>query len=147
MRAWLPLVVLVMGLGLTGCNRAPATDAPEAVAAASTVPMPVPPGDVSAGRRAFHDLRCTACHAVPSEAAFPAPVSASPGPPFDRRLSRADPSYLLASMVTPSHAISTRMDPRARASMEGVLSPMGDFSEVMTVRQLIDLHAYLRSIE
>jgi hypothetical protein len=33
-----------------------------------------------------------------------------------------------------------------KTRLEGVLSPMGDFSQAMTVRQLSDLVAYLRSI-
>ena len=32
-----------------------------------------------------------------------------------------------------------------RAGVAGVLSPMGDYSESMTVRQLLDLIAYLQS--
>lgn len=48
--------------------------------------------------------------------------------------------------MTPSHAISPNISPEVRADIEGVLSPMGDFSRAMTVRQLIDLHAYLRAV-
>jgi hypothetical protein len=104
-------------------------------------------GDVEAGRQAFLDLRCTACHAVPSESGFPAPVSANPGPPIDVRLASRDVSYLMASIMTPSHAISTNIGDEMRARLSGVLSPMGDFSRVMTVRQLVDLHAYIRSVK
>jgi cytochrome c2 len=48
----------------------------------STVTVTLSQGDVEAGRQAFLDLRCTACHAVPPEPEFPAPVSANPGPPI-----------------------------------------------------------------
>jgi hypothetical protein len=30
--------------------------------------------------------------------------------------------------------------------MDGVLSPMGDYSQAMSVRQLLDLVAYLKAI-
>ena len=112
----------------------------------ATVTVTLPPGDAQAGREAFADLRCTACHAVPSEPDFSAPVGANSGPPIDARLAGRDVSYLLASILTPSHAMSMNTSDEVRTRLEGVLSPMGDFSRVMTVRQLVDLHAYVRSI-
>jgi hypothetical protein len=33
-----------------------------------------------------------------------------------------------------------------RAAIEGRLSPMGDYSHAMTVRQMVDVYAYLRSV-
>jgi hypothetical protein len=57
-----------------------------------------------------------------------------------------DFSYLTTAIVSPSHRISTEISPEVRASIEGALSPMGDYSRVMTVQQLADLHAYLVSI-
>jgi hypothetical protein len=99
-----------------------------------TVAVMLPPSDVEAGQQAFLGLRCTACRAVPSEPDFPAPVCAHPGPPIDARLASRDVSYLMASIMTPSHAISTKIGDEVRARLSGVLSPMGDFSRVMTVR-------------
>ena len=93
------------------------------------------------------DLRCTACHAVPSEPEFAAPVSANPGPPIDARVGARDVSYLVTAMVSPSHELSPGLDEEVRAQLAGVLSPMGDFSRVMTVRQLVDLQAFLRSVK
>jgi hypothetical protein len=106
-----------------------------------------PAGDARAGRQAFMDLRCTACHAVPSEPDFPAPVSVNPGPAIDARVAGRDVSYLATALVSPSHELSPDTSQDVRAHLEGVLSPMGDFSETMTVRQLVDLHAYIRSVK
>jgi hypothetical protein len=53
----------------------------------------------------------------------------------------------MASIMTPSHAISINIGDELRASLSDVLSPMGDFSRVMTVRQLVDLRAYVRSVK
>ena len=113
----------------------------------SSVTVTLPAGDVKAGRQAFLDLKCTACHAVPSEPEFPAPVSVNPGPPISAQLASRDVSYLMTAIMSPSHAISTNTSSEVRARLEGVLSPMGDFSHVMTVRQLVDLHAFLRSVK
>ena len=112
-----------------------------------SVTVTLPAGDVKAGRQAFMDLQCATCHAVPSEPDFPAPVSANPGPPIDARLASRDVSYVMAAIMTPSHAISPDTSGEVRARLEGALSPMGDFSYAMTVRQLIDLHAYVRSVK
>jgi hypothetical protein len=122
------------------CNQPPSDAGSQAV----TVTFPV--GDVQAGRKAFTDLRCTACHAVPSESDFPAPVGANPGPPIDARVGSRDVSYLATAIVSPSHELSPGLDEKVRAQLTGVLSPMGDFSHTMTVRQLVDLQAYLRSV-
>lgn len=112
----------------------------------SSVTVALPAGDVAAGRQAFLDLKCTACHTVLSEPEFPQPVSANPGPPIGPGLASRDVSYVLAAIMAPSHAISPNISPEVRANIEGVLSPMGDFSRVMTVRQLIDLHAYVSAL-
>lgn len=132
----------------TACSPVPTeTTTEEARATApATVFVTLPPGDPQAGRQAFLDLRCTACHAVPSEPDFPTPVSANPGPSIDANVGSREASYLLASIMTPSHVISADVSDSVRAHLEGVLSPMGDFSQVMTVRQLVDVHAYIRSM-
>jgi len=113
---------------------------------ARSVTVTLPAGDVADGRQAFLDLKCTACHAVPSEPEFPRPVSTNPGPSISPGLASSDVSYVVGAIMTPSHAISPNISPEVRANIEGVLSPMGDFSRVMTVRQLIDIHAYLRAV-
>jgi Cytochrome c len=143
------LIVLgVIAISAAACRPRPANTGAEPTGTATpSVTVMLPAGDVKAGRQAFMDLKCTACHAVPSEADFPPPISANPGPPMDARLARRDVSYLAAAIVSPSHEISPNISGEVRARLDGVLSPMGDFSHAMTVRQLVDLHAYLRSIE
>jgi hypothetical protein len=131
---------------MAACGSQPPTSEQDRTVGDTSVTVMMPRGDVAAGRQAFLDLKCTACHGVPSEPEFPRPVSANPGPSIDAALANRDVSYVAAAIMTPSHAISTNISPEVRAGIEGVLSPMGDFSRVMTVRQLIDLHAYLRSI-
>ena len=51
------------------------------------------------------DLKCTTCHAVPSESEFPAPVSANPGPPIDARVAGLDTSCVATAIVSPSHEL------------------------------------------
>ena len=137
-KAWVAVFVVAIA---AACNQPSRDTGSQAV----TVTLPV--GDVQAGRKAFVDLKWTTCHAVPSESEFPAPVSANPGPPIDARVGGRDVSYLATAIVSPSHELSSRLDEAVRAQLAGVLSPMGDFSHTMTVRQLVDLQAYLRSVK
>ena len=110
---------------------------------ARTVTLTLPEGDPKAGRAAFLALSCTSCHRIAGEHGLPEPVSANPGPTLGAYHAQQTPARLAESIVTPSHEISATL----RMSHEGKLSPMGDFSETMTVRQLVDLIAYLRSLE
>ena len=52
-------------------------------------------------------------------------------------------AYLLTAIIDPSHELSPTFD-RSRIDTGGE-SIMGDYSYVMTVRQLLDLVAFLRS--
>jgi Cytochrome c len=140
-KAMVVLSVMAIGAVSGACRQEPgARDADS-----EAITLTVPAGNVEAGRQAFLELRCTACHAVPSEPEFPAPVSANPGPPIDARVGGRNVSYLATAIVSPSHELSPDTAPDVREHLAGVLSPMGDFSHTMTVRQLVDLHAYLRS--
>jgi hypothetical protein len=143
------IIVGMIGISAAACGSQPASTGSEGTGADTpSVTVTLPAGDVTAGRQAFMDLKCTACHAVPSEPEFPSPVSAHPVPPINARLAGRDVSYLAAAIMTPSHEISLNSsDEVLRRHLVGALSPMGDFSRAMTVRQLVDLHAYLRSIK
>ena len=56
-----------------------------------------------------------------------------------RRATEVDKS--LTAIIVPSHNIPADL----QAATEDDLSPMGDYTEVMTVRQLADVVAYLRT--
>ena len=109
--------------------------------AVDVMTLTLPEGDPEAGRAAFLALSCTSCHRVTGESEFPAPVSANPGPEIGRYQGQQSPSRLASSIFAPSHEVSWEQG----KSREDDLSPMGDFSEAMTVRQFLDLIAYIRS--
>ena len=108
--------------------------------------MALPRGNPDAGRQAFIDLRCTACHRVAGETDWPAPVSNAPGPNLGPDLAAQPLGQLATAIVAPSHAMSVRTSPDAQAQVEGVLSPMSDLSEVMTVRQFAGILAFLDTV-
>lgn len=126
---------------------APAGDEQPAAGAGGydTVVLSLPRGATGAGRQAFVDLKCTACHRVTGEPDLPAPVSANPGPDLGAELASRTAGAVATAIVAPSHAMSVATGAAVRAGVTGALSPMGDYSESMTVRQLLDLIAYLQS--
>jgi len=106
-----------------------------------TIVLPV--GNPDAGRKAFMDLRCYTCHAVAGDSKMPKPFSANQGPNLNRPIRNQSPGKLATSIISPSHEISKEVLNRRTYD----ISPMGDYSEAMTVRQLLDLLAYLSPME
>jgi mono/diheme cytochrome c family protein len=130
---------MLLGLGLSVLVILPVSAAGEAP---ETVTLTLPEGDSNAGRAAFLALSCTTCHRVAGEEGFPEPVSATPGPTLGRYHAQRTPAQLAISIFQPSHEISAFL----REPREDDLSPMGDFTEAMTVRQFVDIIAYIRSL-
>ena len=97
-------------------------------------------GDAAAGRRAYLSLKCNTCHTVAGE-----PVGAKPprlaGPQLGKLQAMQSPEQLADSIAAPSHVISEKPGPWTGPAG----STMGDYTHVMTVRQLMDLIAYIRS--
>lgn len=127
-------LVVLSTLALCGC------EAPQKSAAA----FHLPDGDPVRGRAAFVELRCHACHAVAGVTDLPKPV-ADPPLPFvlggKSAVVRTD-GEMVTAILDPSHRI-TMASPAGVQS--GRLSRMGDFTEAMTVRQLIDLVAFVHA--
>jgi hypothetical protein len=124
----------IVGAFLTACTPGPR----------SASGFRLPQGDAEHGRAAFVELRCHACHRVEG-VSMPEPVAVPPvpvvlgGTVFRPRTD----GELVSAIVNPSH----RIVPREPADLvrSGQLSRMGDFSESMSVRQLVDLVAFLQS--
>lgn len=107
----------------------------------STSGFHFPEGDAAAGKKVFHAMKCYVCHAVPG-GDFPAPHARPPvDVPLGSLQSGQSRERLAESILAPSHRIA----PGVLLEDKG-LSRMGDFSESMSVRQLIDLTAYLESL-
>jgi mono/diheme cytochrome c family protein len=107
----------------------------------------LPKGDAQAGRKAFQELKCHVCHRVSGESGFAAPIAEPRGPDLNALLQLQETSEIAAAVIAPSHSLSIRTSEAVKAQLwkQGA-SPMGDFSRVMTVRQLADLLSYLRSV-
>jgi mono/diheme cytochrome c family protein len=103
----------------------------------------MPPGDPKEGRAVFVTLECYACHAVKGES-FPTAAKGAEdvGPELTGMGSHHPTEYLAESLVNPNAVIVTG----AGYTGSDGLSRMPDYGDVLTVRQLIDLVAYIKSL-
>jgi mono/diheme cytochrome c family protein len=132
-----PTVLLVTAFAL-------ACDAPDAEPAHAEreVKASFPAGDEASGREAFVALRCHACHEVKGDPGVPELTAVDAGPALGPALGRLSQGELVSAIVVPSHSVmDLGVEPAG-----GELSRMGDFTEVMTVRQLVDIVSYLEQI-
>ena len=104
----------------------------------------LPEGNPAQGKTAFTALKCYACHTVVGHE-FPPPYASPPVPVMlGAEKKRPTRSELADSSVNPSHSL----EPGHKEELirSGRLSRMGDYSHVMTVRQLSDLVAFIESL-
>ena len=99
----------------------------------------LPVGDQTAGREAFIELRCNYCHLVPADSAMPGLVGDTKGPDIGERQAGKTRDWIAMSIVAPGH----EMPPLMREPQ----SPMGDYKDAMTIRQLMDVVSYVLDTE
>jgi mono/diheme cytochrome c family protein len=103
----------------------------------------MPTGSVPEGRQVFRTMECFACHAVRGED-FPRAVRTreSAGPELTSMGAHHPPEYFAESIVNPNRVIV--LGP-GYTGPDG-LSTMPSYAESMTLQQLVDVVAYLRSL-
>lgn len=117
----------------------------EALHAAGGVPpgwqFTLPAGDPEAGREVFVTMQCYTCHAVAGET-LPAYPPRQPGPDLTGMGAHHPAAYFAESIINPNAVIVTG---------EGYTGPDGrsrmPASHEITIAQLLDLVAYLRSLQ
>jgi hypothetical protein len=124
---------------------APARITMDALHAAGGVPpgwrFTLPPGDPVAGRQAFVDLKCYACHAITGEQFPLKPGEAAAAGPDLTGMGRHHPTeYLVESLVNPSAVL---IDGPGYVGGDG--RSIMPATPAMTLGQLIDLVAYLKT--
>lgn len=115
---------------LTGCKPSPQ----------SSRGFRLPDGDIERGREAFVALHCYSCHRVDG-VELPAPTSFNLTLGGETQRVRTY-GELVTSIIHPSHVISENYK---QELTDANLSPMPEFNHVMTVKQMIDLVAFLQS--
>jgi len=107
----------------------------------------LPQGDPVEGRKGFVELECYKCHEVKGET-FPAVAAAERGvgPELSQMAGMHPVEFFAESIMNPNAVI----DPDAKA--KGYLgddgkSKMPNYNDVLTVKQVADLAAYLTSLK
>jgi len=98
-----------------------------------------PPGDVTKGREVFIRLQCFVCHTVGGEKF---PPTAAPGPDLTDLGDHHPAGYLLESILNPNAVI---VEGSGYTGADGK-SIMPDYRGRLSVNELIDLVAYLKSL-
>jgi mono/diheme cytochrome c family protein len=102
----------------------------------------LPAGDPQKGKKVFADLECYACHPMPGQG-FPAPTADKPGPPLAGMGEEHPAAYFAESIVNPNAVL---IDGPGYLDADG-RSRMPNFNDNLTVEQLVDLVAYLKSLK
>lgn len=103
----------------------------------------LPDGDINKGREAFVQLGCNQCHTVAGvdlgATSAPGPVQFSLGGEVYRVKTYGQ---LVTAIINPSHIVSPQYKAQMQSSGQ---PPMPDLTKTMTVRQMIDVVAFLHA--
>lgn len=103
----------------------------------------LPEGDPVAGREVFMMAQCYTCHTIASEQFPPVkPTERAPAPDLTGIGVLHPVAYIVESILNPSAVV---VDAPGYADANG-FSNMPDYTDALTVRQLLDLVAYLQSL-
>ena len=107
----------------------------------------LPDGDLVRGEQLFVEYKCHSCHTIPDkefpETTVQAPFVLEIGGEVYRVKNYGE---LMTAVVNPDHIISGRYKVMLeQADRQAGLSPMPEYSEEMTVAELIDLVAFLHA--
>jgi hypothetical protein len=131
-----------------------------------TVALTLPSGTIEAGKQAFEDLRCSACHTVSGVDGLTEPLAQVPVPDLGVVLVGHSRDSIATAIVLPSHFASSdtelwsdwstsqqvwigpdqpepQEEEQTGEESAEKISIMTDYSNVITVQQLSDLVAFL----
>lgn len=111
----------------------------------------LPSGDPQAGRQVFTDLECFKCHEVVGEN-FPAPKAeqGDVGSMLSGMGGMHPAEYFAEIMIDPNASVAWRIK-HHKSEKKGYLGPDGkskmpSYNDTMTIQQLIDIVAYMKSL-
>ena len=106
----------------------------------------LPPGTASAGEQVFVKMECYSCHTVASRRfGDPAQNPGGIGPDLTGAHARLPREYLAESVVNFERYIAHGQYKKGYVAADGT-SRMGDYNDLLTVRELLDLVEFLRGI-
>jgi hypothetical protein len=114
--------------------------------AAPTLPkhwkFTLPAGDAVAGKAAFIKMDCPSCHTVPGVALPRERTSGGVGPDLGPGYAKLPPEYIAESIIDSHKHIAGTLE--KYTGLDKVSSKMGDYNGLLSVRELIDIVAFVR---
>ncbi|MGH7766968.1 MAG: c-type cytochrome [Candidatus Binatia bacterium] len=106
----------------------------------------LPQGDPAAGRTVFVEMECYKCHPIKGEN-FPGMAESEKGVgPELSQMGRHPVEFLAESIINPNATIEPEDKELGYLGEDG-RSKMPDFNDILTVKQVADLAAYLASLK
>ena len=107
----------------------------------------LPQGDPAAGRKLFVEVECYKCHEVKGEK-LPtlAEGERGIGPELSQMAGMHPPEFFAESVINPNAVIDPKGKELSYVGEDGK-SKMPGYSDILTVKQVVDLAAYLVSIK
>jgi len=106
----------------------------------------LPAGNPAAGEEVFARMQCYSCHAVPGRHFVnPSENPGNIGPEFTAAYAALPREYLAESIVSFERLLAHGNFQLGYTALDGT-SRMGDYSRIMTVRELIDVVEYLKQL-
>lgn len=121
---------------------APAQDKPHGPQLPKGWKFTMPAGDAEAGKAAFEKMECYSCHKVPGADLPRERSSGGVGPDLVAAYTKLPAGFLAESIINSHQYISGTIE--KYRGLDKVSSKMGDYSSIMTVRELIDIVAFLK---
>ena len=140
MARWLMLTLVLAVLG----DVAPATGAEPRLP--RNWRFALPPGTASAGEQVFVKMECYSCHTVAGKRfGDPAQKPGGIGPDLTAAHARLPREYLAESVVNFERYLAHGQYKKGYVAADGT-SRMGDYNELLTIRELVDLVDFLKGI-
>ena len=105
----------------------------------------LPAGDPVAGRAAFEKMECYSCHKVPGSDLPAERSSGGVGPDLGPAYGKLPREFLAESIIDSHKYISGTLE--QYKGLDKVSSKMGDYSGIMSVRELLDIVEFLKQHE
>ena len=107
----------------------------------------LPQGDPVEGRKVFVEMECYKCHEVKGDL-FPAVVEGERGvgPELSQMAGMHPPEFFAEAIVNPNAVIDPEDKEKGYLGDDG-RSKMPDYNDLLTVKQVADLAAYLGSLK
>lgn len=104
----------------------------------------LPAGDAEAGKTAFRKMECYSCHKVPGGDFPEARSSGGIGPALVPAYGQLPREFLAESIIDSHKYIAGNLEHYRGLNL--VSSKMGDYSSLMTVRELLDITEFLKQL-